>query len=235
MKERKVVAIVQARMGSSGLRGKVLKPLGGSTVLESLINRLKNSSTIDQIVIATSLEKRDAKIIKLFKDTNIKVFKGSENDVLSRYIEAATQTDADIIVRVTGDCPLIDPELVDDCVNKIIDSNLDYVSNCNNVGKPLPDGFDVEVFTINSLRSIQKISITSAYKEHVTFGYFKTNLFENDSIEYDQNYGHLRLTLDYEEDYIVISKVYEAMKGKFWGWEEICEFLQDNKNIVKIN
>ena len=125
MKEKKVVAIVQARMGSSRLSGKVLKPLGGSTVLESLINRLKNSSTIDQIVIATSIEKRDAKIVELFKDSNIKVFKGSENDVLSRYIETATQTDADIIVRVTGDCPFTDPKLVDDCVNKIIDSNLD--------------------------------------------------------------------------------------------------------------
>ena len=120
-------------MGSSRFSGKVLKPLGNSTVLESLINRLKNSSTIDQIVIATSLEKRDAEIIELFKDSNIKVFKGSENDVLDRYIETAIQTDADIIVRVTGDCPLIDPKLVDDCVNKIIDSDLDYVSNCNNI------------------------------------------------------------------------------------------------------
>mgnify|MGYP001158121122 FL=1 len=235
MKEKKVVAIVQARMGSSRFSGKVLKPLGNSTVLESLINRLKNSSTIDQIVIATSLEKRDAEIIELFKDSNIKVFKGSENDVLDRYIETAIQTDADIIVRVTGDCPLIDPKLVDDCVNKIIDSDLDYVSNCNNIEKPLPDGFDVEVFTMNSLRLIQKISITSAYKEHVTFGYFKTNLFAYDSIEYDQNYGHFRLTLDYEEDYTVISKVYEEMKDSFWGWKEICKFLQDNKDIVKIN
>ena len=87
----------------------------------------------------------------MFKDSNIKVYEGSENDVLSRYIETATQTDADIIVRVTGDCPLIDPKLVDDCVNKIIDSNLDYVSNCNNVEKPLPDGFDVVVFTMDSL------------------------------------------------------------------------------------
>ena len=88
---------------------------------------------------------------------------------------------------------------------------------------------------MNSLRLIQKISITSAYKEHVTFGYFKTNLFAYDSIEYDQNYGHFRLTLDYEEDYMVISKVYEEMKDSFWGWKEICKFLQDNKDIVKIN
>jgi glutamate-1-semialdehyde 2,1-aminomutase len=231
----KVVAIIQARIGSSRLNGKVLKPLGESSVLEYLITRLSKSSTVDEIIVATSTEEKDNEIYNLFKDTDLSVFRGSEDDVLSRYIGAAKETKADVIVRITGDCPFVDPDLVDDCVNKLINSNLDYVSNCNNLENPLPDGFDVEVFTMKSFLLLQKISITSAYKEHVTFGYFKTNLFLIDSINYDQDFSNFRLTLDYEEDFSVISKVADKMGANLWGWEEICKFLKDNKEISSLN
>ena len=150
MKEKKVVAIVQARMGSSRLSGKVLKPLGGSTVLESLINRLKNSSTIDQIVIATSIEKEMQKSLSCLKTVISKFLKVQKMMSLVATLNCNTNR-CRYYCRSNRNCPLIDPKLVDDCVNKIIDSNLDYVSNCNNVEKPLPDGFDVEVFTMDSL------------------------------------------------------------------------------------
>ena len=231
----KTVAIVQARMGSSRLHGKVLKKLGNSSVLDFLIYRLSKSSSIDDIVIATSTNDVDQEICDHFQGTNINVFRGSEEDVLSRYVDAAKKYKADIIVRITGDCPFVDPDLVDDCVNKIKGTNIDYVSNCNKVTNPLPDGFDVEVFTMKSFLLLQKISITSAYKEHVTFGYFKTNLFLTESIEYNQNFGHFRLTLDYKEDYIVISKLAKKMKSDFWGWKKICTFLSKNNEITSLN
>ena len=174
----KIVAIVQARIGSSRLNAKVLKPLGGTTVIEFLVSRLKKSSLIDEIIIATSNEDRDDQIESLFQQKDVQVFRGSEHDVLDRYFSAAEQASADIIVRVTGDCPLVDPSLVDDCINKIKNSDLDYVSNCNCVEHPLPDGFDVEVFTMKSFKLVKKISITKAFKEHVTFGYFQTGLFK---------------------------------------------------------
>ena len=231
----KVVAIVQARMGSSRLSGKVLKALGSTTVLGFLIERIKESTLVDEIVIATSKMKCDDQIVTAFKDSNYKIFRGSENDVLSRYIDAALDSKADVIVRITGDCPLVDPVLVDDCVKKLIDQKLDYISNCNQVDCPLPDGFDVEVFTTTSFRIIDTISIISAYREHVTFGYFKTGLFDIGTVEYEQPYSDLRLTLDYEEDYLVISKIVEAMNSSFWGWEKISKFLYAKKSISNLN
>ena len=161
----KTVAIVQARMGSSRLHGKVLKKLGNSSVLDFLIYRLSKSSSIDDIVIATSTNDVDQEICDHFQGTNINVFRGSEEDVLSRYVDAAKKYKADIIVRITGDCPFVDPDLVDDCVNKIKGTNIDYVSNCNKVTNPLPDGFDVEVFTMKSFLLLQKIKSPRAHSD----------------------------------------------------------------------
>ena len=231
----KVVAIVQARMGSSRLPGKVLKPLGDNVVLEFLLKRLVQSVTLDEIIVATTELADDNQIVDLVGNDTVKVHRGSENDVLQRYKNAADESKAEIIVRITGDCPLVDPELVDHCVNRLIDRNLDYISNCNNALNPLPDGFDVEVFTSSSFALINKLSITSAYREHVTFGYFKTGLFNTETINYEHPYSHLRLTLDYEEDYKVISRIVDEMDTEDWGWQKISKFVSNSQNIMKIN
>ena len=231
----KVLAIVQARMGSSRLPGKVLMPLGKSTVLEFLLKRLSMASSIDKIIVATTELQQDNEICNALKGTDYSCFRGSENDVLSRYVSASLEFTADIVVRITGDCPLVDPKLVDDCVTKLIDENLDYVSNCNNTPNPLPDGFDVEVFTVSSLLLLQKISIIPAFKEHVTFGYFKTGLFSTGTLNYQHDVSHQRLTLDYPEDYQVIKRIVEAMDCEFWDWIKISEFLDTNKDICMTN
>ena len=231
----KIVAIVQARMGSSRLPGKVLMPLGKSTVLEFLLSRLDKASSVDDIIVATTKLEEDDAIIDTLEDSKFSLYRGSEENVLERYIDAALAYNADIIVRITGDCPLIDPQLVDDCVAKLIADDLDYVSNCNNVTNPLPDGFDVEVFTVKSLQAVQKISIISAFKEHVTFGFFKTGLFLTGSVEYDHSFPELRITLDYAEDFALITELAEAMDSNQWGWLKISEYLASNKNISKLN
>lgn len=231
----KVVAIVQARMGSSRLPGKVLMPLGEGTVLDFLLSRLDKASSVDDIIVATTELEEDDAIINALEDSKFSLFRGAEVDVLGRYIDAALAYKADIVVRITGDCPLIDHQLVDDCVAKLIADNLDYVSNCNNVTKPLPDGFDVEVFTVKSLQAVQKISITSAFKEHVTFGFFKTGLFLTGSLEYDHSFPELRVTLDYAEDFALITELAEAMGSNQWGWLKISEYLVSNKNISELN
>ena len=153
----KVVAIVQARVGSSRLPGKVLKSLGNSVVLEFLLKRLAQSVTLDEIIVATTESEDDDQIEALFLNDTVKVHRGSENDVLQRYKNAADESKAEIIVRITGDCPFVDSELVDHCVNRLIDRNLDYISNCNNALNPLPDGFDVEVFTSRSFALLNKL------------------------------------------------------------------------------
>ena len=231
----KVVAIVQARVGSSRLPGKVLKSLGNSVVLEFLLKRLAQSVTLDEIIVATTESEDDDQIEALFLNDTVKVHRGSENDVLQRYKNAADESKAEIIVRITGDCPFVDSELVDHCVNRLIERNLDYISNCNNALNPLPDGFDVEVFTSRSFALLNKLSITPAYREHVTFGYFKTGLFNTETINYDHSYSHLRLTLDYEEDYKVISRIADEMGAEDWGWQKISKFVSSNQNIMKIN
>ncbi len=231
----KVVAIVQARMGSSRLPGKILKSLGNSVVLDFLLKRLGKSAIIDEIIVATTESKEDDQVVALFANDAVKVHRGSENDVLQRYQNAADESNADIIVRITGDCPFVDSELVDDCVNRLLDRDLDYISNCNNSSNPLPDGFDVEVFTSKSFKLINKLSITPAYREHVTFGYFKTGLFNIETINYEHPYSHLRLTLDYEEDYKVIYAVAHEMGVGDWGWEEISKFVSLNHDILDSN
>lgn len=231
----KVVAIVQARMGSSRLPGKVLMPLGDSTVLEFLLSRLDKASSVNEIVVATTNLEEDNAIVNALEDSKFSIHRGSEIDVLSRYTDAALSYNADIIVRITGDCPFVDPQLVDDCIRKLIVDDLDYVSNCNNVSNPLPDGFDVEVFTIKSLQAVQKISIISAYKEHVTFGFFKTGLFLTGSLEYAHSFSELRITLDYEEDFKLITQLAEAMDSNQWGWLKISEYLASNKKISTLN
>lgn len=231
----KVVAIVQARMGSSRLPGKILKKLGSITVLEFLLKRLSKSKTVDEIVVATTTDKKDDQIAELINNTRFNIFRGSEDDVLERYIGASEEYKADIIVRITSDCPFVDPILVDDCVKEILDKDLDYVSNCNEVKHLLPDGFDVEVFSRKSLLLAQKLSITKSFKEHVTFAFFKTGLFSIGSIDYKKDYSHLRVTLDYEEDYLVISAIANEMGKNFWGWKQITEFLLNNKSIAATN
>ena len=209
--------------------------IGNTTVLEFLLHRLSQASSINEIVVATTDQAQDNDVEDTLRNSQYKCFRGSENDVLNRYVSAALSFDADIIVRITGDCPLVDPQLVDDCVNELLTKDLDYVSNCNNVANPLPDGFDVEVFTVSSLLLLQKISIIPAYKEHVTFGYFKTGLFSIGSVEYDHNFGHQRVTLDYAEDFEVISKIVDAMGSEYWDWSKIANFLDSHKHIMKAN
>lgn len=231
----KVVAIVQARMGSSRLPGKVLMQLGETTTLAFLLKRLARASSIDEIVIATTDLNLDDKIVEHAQLQGRSFYRGSENDVLDRYVSAAQKFGADIVVRITGDCPLVDPQLVDDCVAKLLDEGLDYVSNCNNISNPLPDGFDVEVFTLSSLLLVQKISITTAYKEHVTFGYFKTGLFATGAVEYQHDLSDLRVTVDYPEDLLVVSQIATAMASDYWGWREIGQFLQSKKEVRALN
>lgn len=231
----KIAAIIQARMGSSRLPGKVLKPLGGTTVLKFLIERLARSKLTNEIIIATTEKECDDEIVSSLSDAKCFIFRGSEKDVLRRYIDASISRNVDIIVRVTGDCPLVDPKLVDDCINYLIHHDLDYVSNCNDVKHPLPDGFDVEVFTRKSLLTLDKISITQSFREHVTFGYFKTTLFKTGAVEYENDLGHLRLTLDYEEDYQVINRTVARLRNNHCGWHEISRTLSVDTDTLDLN
>lgn len=219
----KVVAIVQARMGSSRLPGKVLARLGPSATLEFLLARLRKATLVNEVLVATSDSAGDEEIQGFCEKIGVPVFRGSENDCLTRYLQAAQWVDAQVIVRITGDCPLVDPELVDDCVRKLLDEGYDYVSNCNGVNSPLPDGFDVEVFTVTSLKQVNNLSIVDAYREHVTFAFIKTGLFKIGTCEYEHPFEQLRLTLDYEEDLTVLNALASIADAENMGWRELSK------------
>lgn len=162
----KTVAIIQARMGSTRLPGKVLKPIMGKPMLQHMVERVRRAKTLDQIIIATSTKPADTPISQLAKKLNLACFHGSETDVLSRYYQAAKKFSADIIVRLTGDCPLIDPAIIDAVVNQFKLTQADYTSNV--LERTYPRGMDTEVFSFATLKLAQRLARSAYNREHVT-------------------------------------------------------------------
>lgn len=208
----KVVCIVQARVGSTRLPGKVLKQICGKTVLEHDIDRLKRVKNIHEIVIATTTLEKDNDIVKECERLGVKYFRGSEEDVLSRYYYAAEQNNADVVVRVTSDCPLIDSEVSEDIVEFYLDNKdkYDYVSNT--IERTYPRGLDTEVFSFKALEKAFNEAISERYREHVTpYIWHNPKVFRLAQYKNSQDYSNLRWTLDTEEDFELIDKIYNLL------------------------
>ena len=216
-------------MGSTRLPGKVLKPLGNKFALEILLARLSASVKIDTICVATSTLKADNILCDAVLQLGIPVYRGSENDVLSRFYEVAKHYEADIIVRITGDCPLIDPTLVTKIIDMFEENNVDYVSNIN--PPTFPDGLDVEVFSFKCLRT-SHFEATSTYdREHVT-PYMRAGAFKTLNYRSNVDFSHLRITLDHAEDLIVINNIIENFSpNTYFDYMSIIEYLDKNSLI----
>lgn len=233
----KTVCIMQARMGSSRLPGKVLKKICGKTIIEHDIDRLKLVNSIDEIIIATTTNKEDDEIVKLAENIGVKVFRGSETNVLSRYYFAAKESNADIIVRVTSDCPLLDYNICDKIINKFKSSNnIDYVSNT--INRTYPRGYDVEVFSMYALEKAYKEADKEYEKEHVTpYIWENTDIFKIKQVCNDKDYSNLRVTLDTEEDFVLIKNIYEKLykTEPVFGFESIINLYTNDSKIFEIN
>ena len=229
----KIVAIVQARMGSSRLPGKVLKNIVGKSAIELLLLRLQQAQLIDEICVATSVEKDNDLLCEQLKDLRVEYFRGSEQDVLGRFYEAACARNADVIVRITGDCPLVDPEVVDAVVRMILDHDVDYVSNID--PPSFPDGLDVEVFKKDML-DIANAQATSAFdREHVTPFIRNGNVNKMNFVS-DEDYSDFRLTLDEQEDLSVLRDVFEHFSPDiYFGLSKVVEYLAENSEKVALN
>lgn len=209
----KVIAIVQARMASTRLPGKVLMEVLGKPLLYYLIERLRKSKWLDNIVIATSSNPLDTQIIDFCEKYQTPYFIGSEDDVLARYYHASLEYKADAIVRITSDCPVIDPLVVDKAIKLFINNSHDYVSNT--ITRSYPRGMDTEVFSFSALEEAFTEAVQPPYREHVTpFIYNQShryNLF-NFKIDTNENQSHHRWTVDTIEDFeliqTIISKLY---------------------------
>jgi len=242
----KTGAVVQARTSSTRLPGKVLKDLpygSGITVLQQVIRRLKRAAKLDDFVIATTIDKADAAIVNLSEKENVKWFKGSTDDVLERYYAAAKENDLDIVVRITSDCPCIDPEVVDLVVERHIASKNDYTSNIRH--RTFPHGLDTEVFNFGVLEKSHQRAKKPSEREHVTsYIYNNPQIFNLGEVRAEEAfYGpDIRITLDTSEDYVLLCAVFDYLyqANEFFGTEDIIKLFRDrpwlgniNKNVVQ--
>jgi len=234
-----ITAIIEARCGSTRLPGKVLMQVLKKPMLFHLIERLKKSDKIKNIVVATTKDKKDLKIVNFCKMNKINYYRGSENNVLKRVYEAAEKYKANPIVQITGDCPLIDPRLVDKTINLYLKNKVDFASNAH--PRSYPDGMDVSVFSFKSFKKVKKLAIQKRYKEHVSLFYIENeNLFKTKSVIAPKNlrYPKMGLTLDEKKDYQLIKKIFEYFhykKIQFFYCEEILELLSHKRDWLKIN
>ncbi len=236
MKPR-IVAIVQARTGSTRLPNKVLMEISeGKSLVEYLLLRLKRSNLLDDIVVATSDKESDKKIIKIAEKVNVKCFTGSESDVLARFLGAAEYTKADFIVRICGDQPLIDPEIVDLVIKSHFKTKADYSSTM--LKRTFPTGVDAEVFSFKILKEIEKLSKGDTYcREHITpYIYQHPEKFKLNGVMANDGffYPDLKLTVDTIEDFEFVKKIICELskKNKFISAKDAIQFVKESKSNI---
>lgn len=227
----KTVAIIQARMGSTRLPGKVMNDLRGKTVLQHVIERVQSSGV--EVMIATTDKPADDKIAKEAEELGVQYFRGSEDDVLSRYFFAAKQAEADLVVRITSDCPLYDGELLKRMLAYRKDE--DYLSNCHE--RRFPRGLDTEIFTFAALEKAFNEAVEQPQREHVTpYIWQHPEVFKLRDYKRQPNISHMRWTLDTQEDWQMISAVYDALyKGKVFSTVQAVRFLEKHPEIQALN
>ena len=230
----KVLAIIQARYNSTRFPGKVVKKINNKTVLEILIKRLSRSKYISKIIVACTNDQKDQIIKSICKKLSVNYFVGSENDVLDRFYKAAKKYKGANIVRITADCPLIDPKIVDDVISNFFLKNVDYASNVN--PPTFPDGLDVEVFKFRALKEAYTKATQSIEREHVTPFIINNKKFKKFNLKNSIDYSSLRLTLDEKEDFILIEKILKNFKNNiYFTLKSILDFYSKNKKIFSIN
>ena len=233
---KNILIISQARYGSIRLPGKVLKTIKNKPLLWYVVKRLEQVKTPNKIIIATATSNENKPIIDLAKNLNIGYFAGSENDVLDRYYQAVKEFNGEIIVRITSDCPLTDPNIIDKAINIFLDGDYDYVSNIH--PPTYPDGFDVEVFSFKVLETAWKEAKLPSEREHVTSYIWKnTDKFTQKNFKNDVDLSNLRLTVDTKEDFVLITKIIENFHDKWTNFRlnDIIIFLRKNAELLKIN
>lgn len=235
----KVVAIIQARMSSTRLPGKVLKTASGRTMLDRMLERVRKSTMIDQVIVATTTDPSDNAIVRACHRYDTEVYRGSLLDVLDRYYQAAKQYQANIIVRLTGDCPLIDPRLIDDVVKALVDQQVDFA--CNRLPPPFartyPIGLDVEASTIAALENAWRNADQKHEREHVfPYLYAVPGRFKVIQLNHSENLGHLRWTLDTPADLVLLRRVYRYFKGRNdFSWLEVLQLQRQKPALFTIN
>lgn len=231
----KIAAIIQARVGSSRLPNKVLKDLCGARVLDRVLHRLGRSQRIQDLLVATTTATQDEAIVEHCQRAGVEVFRGSELDVLDRYYRAAERLRADVLVRITSDCPLIDPEVTDATIQAFLDHGADYASNVR--VRTYPRGLDTEVMSGKALERAWREARQPYQREQVTpYIYENPGEFKLHGIENDTDCSQHRWTLDTPEDLQFLQAVYARFGGRDdFGWREVLELVEADPSLADIN
>jgi spore coat polysaccharide biosynthesis protein SpsF (cytidylyltransferase family) len=231
---RKILAITQARTGSTRFPNKIMKKIKDKTLLKIHVDRIKKSKRINSVIIATTNKQNDDLIENEAFKLKVNCFRGSEDDVLDRFYQAAKNYEPDYIVRLTSDCPLIDPNLIDEIIDQTIKTNADYCSNT--LIESYPDGQDVEVFTFKFLKKTWEESILKSDREHVT-PFMKNNKIQFNLVNFHSKnleYEKVRMTIDEPEDFEVITFLINKL-GFDESWQNYAKLYLNDKNISRLN
>lgn len=230
----KIIAVVPARLSSKRLPGKTLMPIVGIPMIELLIQRLSFSKKINQIVIAIPKNEKNKKLNIYLRKNKHQVFQGTEKNVLKRFYKATKLYKADLVVRITGDCPLVDANIVDSLINKLIKNKKDYITNAN--PKTFPDGLDVEVMTFKAIKKCYNLAKSNYDKEHVTPYIRNSGKFKILYYQYKKNYSNQRWCVDEKNDFKVVKKIFEHFNPRInFDWLEIIKLTKKKPKIFEIN
>ena len=232
-----ITAVIQARLGSTRLAGKTLMMLKGQPLLAHLIKRIRLSKYAINIVVATTVNHKDDAIVRYALENKLKIYRGSEEDVLDRFYKAAVEFQAENIVRVTPDCPMLDPNVMDKVISKYKNGNYDYVANT--IKTTFPDGLDTEVFSFSALKKTWTEASLLSEREHVTAYIYKNpHLFNIFNVENEWgDFSWMRWTVDTAKDYQFVSQIYEMMNrpDNIFYMEDVLKLLKDKPELLKVN
>lgn len=229
-----VGAIIQARMGSTRLPGKVLLDVEGRSMLARVVDRTGRAKTIARIIIATTTGAADDPLAAHAQAMSVEVFRGDEDDVLDRYYRAAIQYQLDVIVRITSDCPLLDPGLVDRVVALALESRVDYAADT--LRRTFPRGLDVEVFPFATLERIWREATSFHHRAHVTpYVLDHPETFSTAGITDAIDRSHMRWTVDTQEDLIFVREIYRELGADDFTWTDVVNVLDRRPELLQIN
>ena len=234
-KTKKITCVIQARTDSKRLANKVLKEIEGTPMICHIINRIKRSRNVEQIILATTYNDSDKILLDIAEKFKIIGFAGDDDDVLERFFNAATSFSADPIVRITGDCPLVDPGLLDNMIQIFLENRYDYISNT--IERTFPDGLDIEIFSFDALKKAHEEAKWSSEREHVTPFIIKNqDLFKVYNYKNKQDLSNLRWCIDEEDDLLMVKQIFHEMGTKqFFSTDDIIELVSKNPRIAETN
>jgi len=240
----RTVAIIQARMGSNRLPGKVLLPILGKPMLGHIVDRVRTVPSIEQVVVAVPNDGANEVLRRFCADNKITHFAGSETDVLDRYYQAAQQFEADPVIRITADCPIADPQLIEKLIQRYKSCGYDHIGVAAGAGADridkgrYPDGLDAECFGFSALDRAWHDATDPRDREHVTrYIWNNKQIFRCGDLTADVVYPKLRLTVDHAEDFALVSKIYESLYSERSPFllSDVMNFLERNPGLVQVN